>query len=70
MSFNIQDVATRRYIYAVAAASVPLLLLLKIITPDYVDVILNWLSAVLGLGAPALAFTNTPKPTDAKHRAE
>jgi hypothetical protein len=57
---NIKDVRTRKYIYGVAVASVPILLLLKVITPESVDVIINWLSAVLALGAPSLALANTP----------
>jgi hypothetical protein len=57
---NITDVKTRRYIYTVAIASVPILLLLKIITPEYVDVLINWVAAVLGVGVPALARANAP----------
>lgn len=57
----IQDPAIRRYVYGVVAAAIPILLLVGLITPDFVTPILNVTAAILGLGTAALALPNTPK---------
>lgn len=48
----------RLRLYKVAAASVPLLLLLKLITPEFVEPILTFLAAALGVSAPVVAAVN------------
>lgn len=62
MAFNIENVETRRYLYTVTAAVIPVLLAFNIIAPAEVDVWLNLSAAVLGVGVPVLARVNTPKP--------
>jgi hypothetical protein len=57
---NIKDPATRRYIYRVILAAIPLLLLFGIIQGDAVTPIANAAAALLGLGAAGLALPNTP----------
>lgn len=61
MAFNIENVETRRYLYGIVAAGVPLLIALNLTTPAEADIYLNIATAVLGLGGGALALTNTPK---------
>ena len=61
MNLNIKDPAIRRYVYGIVMAAIPILLLVGLITPDYVQPILNAAAAVLGLGTAALARPNTPK---------
>ena len=65
-SFNIENVETRRYLYGIAAAGIPVLLAFNIIAPAEVDVWLNLAAAVLGLSVPAIARVNTPKPGETK----
>ena len=78
MSLNIQDPAVRRYVYGIAVAAIPLLVIFGVIAQDDAQVWLNLAAAVLGLGTTALALPNTPKdaapiaaPADstARHRA-
>ena len=57
---NIKDPATRRYLYKVCIAVILLLQVMRLIPGDYVTPIINVATAVLGLGAPALAIPNTP----------
>lgn len=59
---NITNPNTRRYIYGIVAAAIPLLLVAGFITNDQVQPILNAVAAVLGFGTTALAFPNTPAP--------
>jgi hypothetical protein len=58
---NIQNPATRRYVYGIAIAAIPLLVILGVITADQSQVYLNLAAAVLGLGTASLALPNTPK---------
>lgn len=60
MAFNIENVETRRYLYGIAAAGVPLLIALNLVTPAEADIYLNIATAVLGL-SPVVALANTPK---------
>lgn len=62
MAFNIENVETRRYLYGITAAAIPVLILFNIVAPSEVDVYLNLAAAVLGVGVPVLARANTPKP--------
>lgn len=64
--FNIENVETRRYLYGVAAAVIPLLVALNVVAPPEVDIYLNVAAAVLGLSVPAIARVNTPKPGETK----
>ncbi|PPG39484.1 hypothetical protein [Pseudoclavibacter sp. RFBA6] len=52
---------TRRWLYAVAVAVVPLLVTLGAVTPDVAGHVLTIAGAVFGLAVPALAVANTPK---------
>ncbi|KZM71056.1 hypothetical protein [Nocardia terpenica] len=49
---------TRSYVYKIVIAVLPLLAALHVITPDYVDPILNVAEAVLGIGAASVAVSN------------
>ncbi len=50
---------TRRWIYGIATAIIPLLILLGSITPEIGGAILNIVAAALGLGVSSLAYQNT-----------
>ncbi|ALY08396.1 holin [Arthrobacter phage Thunderclap] len=60
MAVTVPNVETRRYIYTVAAAAAPLLVVGNIIAPPEVDLWLNLAAALLGL-PPLVALSNTPK---------
>lgn len=60
MNRIIANPKTRRYIYNVVAASIPLLVIFGFISEDHVQVWLNLVAAVLGFGAAGLAAPNTP----------
>lgn len=66
---NLHDPAIRRYVYGIVVAAIPILLLVGLITPDYVQPLLNAAAAVLGLGTAALALPNTPKDVPAESEA-
>ena len=57
---NIQDPAVRRYIYGIVLAVIPLLQFLRLIPGEAVPMIVNIVTAVLGVGAAGLALPNTP----------
>lgn len=57
--------ATRRRLYIVAAAAVPLLVFYGVITEDSAPLWIALAASVLGAGANGLAAANTP-PTDHK----
>jgi hypothetical protein len=57
--------AVRRWIYAIIAATVPLLISLGSLTDEMGAQILNVAAAVLAIGGSALAISNVP-PTDPK----
>jgi len=63
---NIQDPAVRRYVYGVVLALIPVAQLFRLIPEDSVPLIINVVTAVLGMGVAGLALPNTP---DGKHEA-
>ena len=65
---NIRSPETRRYLYGVALALIPVLVLFGLISPDDVATWTNLAGALLGLGAAGLALPNTPT-AGGKHRA-
>lgn len=59
---------TRRYLYGIATAIVPILVVYGVIAEADVALWIGLAGAVLGTGAPALAAANTPgKPAPGKH---
>jgi len=63
---NIQDPAVRRYVYGVVLALIPVAQLFRLIPEESAPLIINVVTAVLGMGAAGLALPNTP---DGKHEA-
>jgi len=57
---NIRDPKTRAYIYGVVLAAIPLLQFFRLIPGDAVPLVVNIVSAALGMGAAGLALPNTP----------
>jgi hypothetical protein len=57
---NITDPATRRYLYGLAVALILAAQAFRLIPGDSVDIIVNVVTAALGLATPALAIPNTP----------
>jgi hypothetical protein len=57
--------AVRKWIYAIIAATVPMLISLGSLTDAIGAQILNVAAAVLAIGGSALAISNVP-PTDSK----
>jgi hypothetical protein len=51
---------TRRWIYGIIAATVPLLVTLGAITGDVAGQLLNIAAAMLAIGGSALAISNVP----------
>jgi hypothetical protein len=51
---------TRRYLYGIALAVILLAQVARLLPGEYVDAIVNVVTAVLGVGTPALAIPNTP----------
>lgn len=49
---------TRRWLYGIAAALVPLLITLDVLTQDIADGVLSVIAAVLAVGSSALAGVN------------
>jgi hypothetical protein len=64
---NIQEPAVRRNIYGVVLAVIPLAQFFRLIPGEAVPLIINIVTAVLGVGAAGLALPNTP---DGKHEAK
>jgi len=56
---NIRDPKTRAYIYGVVLAAIPLLQFFRLIPGDAVPLVVNIVSAALGMGAAGLALPNT-----------
>lgn len=52
------SVKTRRYIYSIAISVMPLLIALGYLQTGVAELVLNIASAVLGVGASALALKN------------
>lgn len=57
---NIQDPRVRAYIYTVVIAAIPLLQFFRLVPGEAVPLIVNVVTAVLGVGAAGLALPNTP----------
>lgn len=56
---KLKDPKTRAYIYRVATALVPLLILTGVMVPGISEAVLFLMAAVLGVGATGLAAANT-----------
>ncbi|MDO5662860.1 MAG: hypothetical protein Q4G40_09205 [Brachybacterium sp.] len=56
----IADPKTRRWLYAIAVAVVPILIVAGVIAEDHGGLWLTLVGAVLAVPAPALAAANTP----------
>ena len=56
--------ATRKWIYGVIAAVVPLLVAIGILSEELASPILNIFAAILTFGGSALAFSNVPSNED------
>lgn len=62
----IKNPQTRRYIYGIVAAAIPILVIVGVISEDQVQLWLTFAAAVLGLGSAGLAAPNTPDKSDPK----
>lgn len=49
----------RAYLYRVATATIPLLVVVGVVAGDQAQLVLNVVAAVLGVGASGLAAANT-----------
>lgn len=56
---NIKDPKVRAYIYGVVLAAIPLLQFFRLVPGEAVPLIVNIVTAVLGVGAAGLALPNT-----------
>jgi len=61
----IQNPETRKWIYGIVAALVPLLVTLGTLTDDVARQLLNILAAVLTVGSSSLAIANVPQTDQA-----
>ncbi|WP_319456851.1 MULTISPECIES: hypothetical protein [unclassified Mycobacterium] len=52
---NLPNAQVRQYIYGIVVATIPVLLLLSLITPEQVGAWLQLAAAILGLGATGTA---------------
>lgn len=66
---NIRSPETRRYLYGVVLALIPVLVVFGLVSPDDVATWTNLAGALLGLGAAGLALPNTPPGGGGRHRA-
>lgn len=57
---NIRDPKVRAYIYGVVIAAIPLLQFFRLIPGEAIPLVVNVVTAVLGVGAASLALPNTP----------
>ena len=57
---NITNPETRKWIYSIIAAVVPMLVLLGYVTNDAAAGIMNIVAAVLAMGGSSLAYVNVP----------
>lgn len=57
---GIPDATTRRYLYTVAVALILAAQAFRLLPGEYVDTVINVVTAVLGVATPALAIPNTP----------
>ncbi|MGQ4553254.1 phage holin [Dermabacteraceae bacterium CCM 9519] len=65
----VTDPRTRRYLYRVCSAAIPLLIAAGYLAHEQAGLVLALLAAVLGIGAPSLAAANTPTPPPEQSRA-
>ena len=66
----IQNPETRKWVYGVIAATVPLLVTLGSLTDEVAQQILNILAAALAIGGSSLAIANVPATTNNQSSAE
>ena len=64
MNHIIANPKTRKYIYGIIAAAIPILVIVGVITEDDVQLWLTLAAAVLGFGSAGLAAPNTPDAPD------
>lgn len=57
---NIRDPKTRAYIYGIVLAAIPLLQFFRLVPGEVIPLIVNVVTAALGVGAAGLALPNTP----------
>ena len=57
---SIRDPKTRAYIYGIVLAAIPLLQFFRLVPGEAIPLIVNVVTAVLGVGAAGLALPNTP----------
>lgn len=57
---SIRDPKVRAYIYGIVLAAIPLLQFFRLVPGDAIPLIVNVVTAVLGVGAAGLALPNTP----------
>lgn len=57
---NIRDPKVRAYIYGIVLAAIPLLQFFRLVPGDAIPLVVNVVTAVLGVGAAGLALPNTP----------
>jgi len=62
---TIRDPKVRAYIYGIVLAAIPLLQFFRLVPGDAVPLIVNVVTAVLGVGAAGLALPNTPNSPSA-----
>ena len=60
----IQNPETRKWVYGIIAATVPLLVTLGTLTDEVAQQILNILAAALAIGGSSLAIANVPPATN------
>ena len=60
---SIRDPKTRAYIYGIVLAAIPLLQFFRLVPGEAIPLIVNVVTAVLGVGAAGLALPNTPSAT-------
>lgn len=58
------DQKTRGYIYRVAMAAMPILVIYGVVSPDEAAVWVGLVAALLSFGVPTLAAANTPVRDD------
>lgn len=61
---------TRKWIYGIIAATVPLLVTLGTLTDEVAGQILNILAAMLAIGGSSLAIANVPPTTNSPQTAD
>ena len=64
MLTKLKDPMVRKYIYSVATALIPMLVIAGVMVPGWSEVTLALVAALLGLGTTTLAGANTPKPLE------